>query len=399
MPGGSVRDAWAASSVRLSAIIAVLLVYFIYVLPYFFGIWFWMIVPWLLLVLGIGLAYQAVLGLYEQRSGTPEDAFLVEGWYWGWPPLALWFWLAIIAFPIFGICCLTINMMTLLMERMPFVGAWFKHWRPCSADDVERAISLALGMCDRESVDMAVCPKESFRAVTCQGIGFRSIRYFGHAYYLLKHGLVNKETHFIGYSMASGVVAALACAAAQETQEARIGTLRRGIAAYASFGLECGPNALWGAAGVVRLTQTMVGKIRDALPENVVMLRGKLHLYVTRILDPRPLLVVSDWTTRDDLIEVMGVSCYWPWTWNLLPLAKFKDDWCADGGFALRCPVPAKTLETSPCMTCTLDDSGVVLSSMIRMSLPPGSEADIVSEILAGYRHAHRMHKKMMKAD
>merc|ERR1719329_1106704 len=142
----------------------------------------------------------------------------------------------------------------------------------------------------------------------------------------------------------------------------------------------------------------MITKMAVALPNEVAHVSGKLHIYVARILDAKPLSVVSSFNTKDDVLQAMAVSCYWPWTWNMLPLVRFKGAWCADGGFVLRYPVPVENVNTRPCMACTTDgeeDEPFTFGALLRASFPRCSETDVMREIVAGYRQAHRIHKGM----
>jgi hypothetical protein len=143
--------------------------------------------------------------------------------------------------------------------------------------------------------------------------------YIGVGYKLRERGLLRRSSPLGGSSAGSIIAAALAC----ELSESEV---RRGLDALLAEN----------RAGV-RLNQALRRVLDSILAEDAHIIAQKHQLaigYVAVLPWPRR-HVVTEWTSKQDLIDVICASCNWPLFFSQWPLVWCRNSLCADGFFSV----------------------------------------------------------------
>ena len=375
-----------------------------------------------------------------------DDANLTEEWFVpGVPPILTW---AALGFGLLGYWFPFVVVPNLVYRYLPSLSKalWFFPDHVLVAS----IVGTAFAACDAVEVRLGPADPQRrsagkhYAAFSCRGVGHKSSRFFGHAYYLLKHDLLGPRTHLYAYSFASIVMALVARAAAAPTREARVAGLRRGASAWVRFHRLFLLNYVLGWTSIQRIFDGLLQAVRPCLEADVdggdsgdgggggggddggeglaraggcaTTFNGRLHIIVTRLYPlKRPLWVVSDFGSVDELLDVIRASCYWPWQLAWGPAVWLRGQYVADGGFVLKTPLPApSSAATHPCMLGVIPDSGSLsataqwtrggqdkpgilvqmLMDQLRFSVPNFRVADIAADFAAGYEHAWQQHRE-----
>jgi len=334
-------------------------------------------------------------------------------------PFFIWIMGAIFLIPF-----LFLNTLYLICKRFP---PWSWDWRMCAPSDehMEGFVDDVFKACDKVEEELGPADPEGktkgkvYPAVSCNGVGHKSTRYFGLYYYLIKHDLIDRNTHCYAYSMASLVISCCYVCVRPSTKEGRLKALRDMILMWMQYGMEFLPNfplhfSLDAMVG--RVFSSMKKSIHKVMAENNLD-RNKekpdhLHIVVTRVFDlEKPGWVVSDWESYEDLVETCKASCSFPWQQEFYPWIKVKGIPCIDGGCSMVEMLPDQGIpEFTPCMHGQVgpleaasiygytDPIRLALLDTFRLGLPMFRAKDYAADIAEGYRMAHRIHKSHIEA-
>jgi len=349
---------------------------------------------------------------HTSSGSLDADANLTEGWYVpGVHPTLLWLGCAFVLLPVW-LAVIGMNWAMWLLTRLPGLAFLDGYWMAADPLVVKQCVADAFLACD--AVEKKLGPADptgstqgkAYPAVTCFGVSHKSGRYFGMWYYLLKHDLVDRNTNIYGYSMASIVVALLAAAMCETTHEKRLEALAAGVGLWVAYGREFYLNLFLGLPNIIRLMGGMTNKLRAHLPDDITPLQGKLHIVLTRIYPVgKNLWVVNDFSDKEDLINALKCSCYWPWQMGWGPAEPFRGQLVIDGGFVLKSPIPnAASRATAPCMVGSVEvgDAGAIwtknpalmfILDNLRSGFPLFRDTDIAADFALGYQQALEQHQ------
>ena len=177
-------------------------------------------------------------------------------------------------------------------------------------------------------------PAELVYSISFAGGGFRTISYVGMLIYLEKRSMIAVgQTRFYGASL--GALVACGMVLGETNPEAR----HRLICGMLEYVCEVHADwpSMWGICGIA--TRRV---LEHALPEDVSTLNGRLFVAVT-CLTPFPhSQLVSDFKSKQDLIETLLASQFIPgWTHGLLPAKLWRRGLALDGGIFDNIPTPA----------------------------------------------------------
>ena len=172
------------------------------------------------------------------------------------------------------------------------------------------------------------------KSISFAGGGFRTISYVGQLVYLEKLGLISKgNTQFYGASL--GAILAAAMIIGETSMDAR----KKLIGRMLEYVCEVHQSwvGMWGICGPVTKRA-----LEAALPDDVSTLNGRLFISVT-VLAPWPhSTLVSEFASKEDLIETILASQFIPgWTCGLLPFKMWRGWPCVDGGVFDNIPDPS----------------------------------------------------------
>jgi hypothetical protein len=171
------------------------------------------------------------------------------------------------------------------------------------------------------------------KSISFAGGGFRTISYVGMLVYLEKRGMVKVgHTRFYGASLGALIAAGMILG---ETHPEARDQLIGGMLEYV-----CEVHAdwagMWGICGPV-----CRGVLNRSLPDDISGLNGRLFVTVT-VLWPYPhCQLVSQFASKQDLIETLLASQFIPgWTHGLFPFKLWRGVPAVDGGVFDNVPTP-----------------------------------------------------------
>jgi hypothetical protein len=179
-----------------------------------------------------------------------------------------------------------------------------------------------------------VPPKEHLvRSISFAGGGFRTISYVGQLIYLEKRGMIDVgKTKFYGASL--GALVAVGMIIGETNMEARL----RIISGMLEYVCEVHNDwiGMWGLCGTA--TRQV---LENALPEDVSTINGRIFIAVTVLLPYPHCQLVSEFKSKQDLIETLLASQFIPLFTEGIPLFKFwRGRPCIDGGIFDNIPTP-----------------------------------------------------------
>ena len=96
-----------------------------------------------------------------------------------------------------------------------------------------------------------------------------------------------------------------------------------------------------------KLNEMLMRDIEDGLPEDAhILATGKLYISLTRFRDGKN-VIVSDYKTRDELVQVLLSSCFIPFYSGIFP-PKYRGVRYVDGGLSNNLPAFHDTITVSP---------------------------------------------------
>lgn len=143
--------------------------------------------------------------------------------------------------------------------------------------------------------------------------------YVGVAYELQAIGLLTARTPVGGSSAGSIVAAALACGLSEAEVRAGLASLVRDV------------------RGGTSLKAALRSQLATLLPDDAAeraTARGITLCYTAVLPWPRRHLV-TEWSCKQDLIDVITASCNWPFYLSRWPLVRCRGAWAVDGFFAV----------------------------------------------------------------
>lgn len=143
--------------------------------------------------------------------------------------------------------------------------------------------------------------------------------YAGVAFQMRDAGLLTAETPLGGSSAGAIVAAAMACDVSEESVVAGLRSLVCDL-----------------RGGGVSLRDAVRRQLYELLPDDAVeRATGRLTVCYQRVLPwPRSYLV-SEWASKDDLVDTICASCNWPFFFSRWPLVWVRGGLATDGFFAL----------------------------------------------------------------
>lgn len=127
--------------------------------------------------------------------------------------------------------------------------------------------------------------------------------YAGVAFEMQAAGLITPRTPLAGSSAGSIVAAAMACNVSEETVREGLQTLVGDLRAGVFLGV------------AVRR------QLYDLLPDDAVALAtGRLTICYQRVLPWPKSCLVTEWESKDDLVDTICASCNWPFFFSRWPL-------------------------------------------------------------------------------
>ena len=178
--------------------------------------------------------------------------------------------------------------------------------------------------------------------------------YIGVAYKLSDLGILQRTSPLGGSSAGAIVAAAVACGVSESE-------VRRGL-----------DMLLTDVRGGMRLNRALRKVLAVILEDDchtVARLRG-LKIGYFEVLPLPGRRVVSEWTSKDDLIDTIAASCNWPLFFSRWPLVWCRNSLCIDGFFSVKrqrfgCP-PLEAERT------------VAVTALPRVSLDAFDSADVI---------------------
>jgi hypothetical protein len=216
-------------------------------------------------------------------------------------------------------------------------------WRGASRPVVERSGKIYSSGAEANSLAFAFSPA-----------GLLFPYYVGVAFQLKELGLIKQSSPLGGSSAGSIVAAAIACGVPERDVLAALQELLEEV--RAGEGLN---PALRKQLGVL-LTEDSVRRAQE---------HGLTMCYVEVLPLPRR-RIVTEWTSKQDLIDCICASCNWPLYFSRWPLVWCRGALCADGFFAVSrerfgCPpLPAERV--------------VAISALPKVKLAAFAEEDII---------------------
>jgi len=165
------------------------------------------------------------------------------------------------------------------------------------------------------------------------GGGFRTISYMGQLLYLEKRGFTRPgKTKFWGASF--GAFFATGTVFSEENRHIS-DLLIEGIMCY----LERVHDDWWGMWGVCG--EYSRDLLTAALPDDIRAVNGRVHVSITVLLPVPHTVLVSEFYSKQDLIDALIASQFIPgWTDGLTPFAMWRGQPCVDGGLFDNIPAP-----------------------------------------------------------
>ena len=227
--------------------------------------------------------------------------------------------------------------------------------------------------------------------------------YVGVGYELRELGVLTPSTPLGGSSAGSIVAAALACGVTEPS-------VRAGLA-----------RLVTDVRQGTRLNIALREQLNEILPEDAPSL-AQAHGLTIGYLEvlPRPgRRLVSSWTSKADLIDVICASCNWPFFFSRWPFVNCRRSWVLDGFFSVersRFGCPPLDCERTLAVTAlprvdlaAFDDewtiqpgapplvgAGLELpvsdSQWFKWALEPAEDSELEAMVALGRRHARRWH-------
>lgn len=204
-------------------------------------------------------------------------------------------------------------------------------------------------------------PEQVVKAISFAGGGFRTISYVGMLVYLEKRGMIKAgETRFYGASLGALIAAGMIIGEAYpKARDLLIG----GMLEYV-----CEVHADW--AGMWGICGPVCREVLNrSLPDDVSNLNGRLFVTVT-VLWPYPhCKLVTQFDSKQDLIETLLASQFIPgWTHGLFPFKLWRGLPAIDGGVLDNIPTPGVA---KPCGEGRVKFGILSLASMRESFGPP----------------------------
>jgi hypothetical protein len=187
-------------------------------------------------------------------------------------------------------------------------------WAPLLRRGVREAIH---GPCARFGDETSSPPQALGFAFSPAGLLFPY--YVGVAYRLRELGWIDRHSPLGGSSAGSIVAAALACGASEGEVLGGLNSLLKEVRAGTPLNVAL---------------RTQLEQLLDE-DAHIAAARQGLRVCYLEVL-PRPRRhIVSEWTSRADLIETIGASCNWPLFFSRWPFVWCRGALCLDGFFAV----------------------------------------------------------------
>jgi len=190
-----------------------------------------------------------------------------------------------------------------------------------------------------ENTSSTIHVGQSPRSISFAGCGFLGVYHIGVASCLKKHAknLVNDFDKIFGCSAGSLIGAMLLID--YDIGEVCEQTMNIVTKARSGFLGAFNPS--------FRLNNLLLNNLREKLPTDAhLKATGRLHVSLTRIPDGRN-VIVSDFASRDELIQVLLCSCFVPLYSGLMP-PKYRGVYYIDGGLSNNLPSDSDTITVSP---------------------------------------------------
>ena len=146
-----------------------------------------------------------------------------------------------------------------------------------------------------------------------------------------------------------------------------------------------------------KLNEILLTNLREKLPEDAhVRATGKLYISLTRVRDGQN-VIISDYASREELIQVLLCSCFVPFYSGLVP-PTYRGVYYIDGGLSNNLPADNETITVSPWSgssdICPKDEDGV---SLIDLSVVNTSIQATPSNLYRCSRMFFPPHPKMLR--
>lgn len=187
--------------------------------------------------------------------------------------------------------------------------------------------------------------------------------YVGAGYELQRAGLLTQKTPLGGSSAGSIVATALACGIAEETVLAGLAQLVEHV------------------RGGMRLNKALRSVLRELCPEDAHEVAAEHGLTVCYLsIFPWPSAqLVTEWESKEDLIDTVCASCNWPLFFSRWPFVWCRGNLALDGFLALpRRRFGCPPLQPSPART-------IALTCLPKVSLEEFAERDTIQPGAGSY--------------
>ena len=178
--------------------------------------------------------------------------------------------------------------------------------------------------------------------------------YIGVAYGLRELGLLQRSSPVGGSSAGAIVAAAVACGVSERDVIGALNALLEDV------------------RGGTRLNVALKEQLSKVLSDDchLIAQQHKLTVCYVEVLPWPRRRLVTEWKSKEDLMETIGASCNWPLFFSRWPLVWCRNKLCLDGFFATSrdrfgCP-PLEAERT------------IAVTALPRVSLPAFEEADLI---------------------